>query len=278
VEKEGLVVRDLKHLVTCETGAATAEATRAVVELVHDDEAVLEQGHERYPDDGILSSGQLSDDGQVWLVEYAPSDERQARKRILELVQGAEGEGIAFRTIKMHLHAEGIEAVTVLRAIEKLVESGEIHIQEPTHEGLLIEPRLITDEHILRLSLFYKPQPSSPDWQPFHVRIQPYRLPISTDLLMDEFRMRVTDKGRIKNVTFTARPSDSDADPLFGTGANAMRLASVQAEHKLMWQFQQPVNKEALLNLVTHLLNGLQEKGEMIIEAAVDGEVSSNGA
>jgi len=277
-EKAGVAVRDLKSVVTRETGAATDEVVRAVVELANDNEAVVEQGDARHPDDGALSGGILSNDAQVWLKESAPPDDRKARTRILELVQDAGEEGILWANVVAHLEAEGVPAPARDRAVQRLMAdvNGIVECYDQDSQMVIRERSLLNPATILRLRK-EMPPPSPPSgWKPFNIPIQPYRLPMSAELLISEFRTRVTEGTRITTVTFTARPADA-ADPLFGADEQAKLLAQVQAEHKLTWTFRQPISKDALLNLVSNLLDALKDKGEVTIEATVNGEVPSDG-
>ena len=264
VREQGLGVRDLKTIATRETGLATEEAVRAVVELVNDNEAIVEQGEARFPDDGRLSSAVLTNEGHVWLAGHAPPDDRKARSRILELVRGAGEKMIPYGQVQAHLSAEGLTAPAVERAVEQLMADTLVECYDANGQTVL---RLRKEVSTLLPS----------GWQPFDVRIQPYRIPMSTDLLADEFRTRLRDGCRIKEVTFLARPADKVVDPLFGRDENVARLARVQMEHKLTWQFEQPTSKEALLNLVTNLLRELGRKGEVFVEALLQGEVPQGG-
>lgn len=279
MREQGLGVRDLKTIATRETGLATEEVVRAVVELVNDNEAIVEQGEARFPDDGLLSGAVLTNEGHVWLAEHAPPDDRKVRTRILELVRGAGEEGIPWGQVQAHLSAEGITTPAVERAVERLIAdaNGLVECYDTSGQTTIHEPGPPTPATLLRLRKEAPPSLPPPGWQPFDVRIQPYRLPMSTDLLADELRTRLRDGSRVKEVTFLARPADSAADPLFGGDENLARLARVQVEHKLTWQFEQPVTKEALLNLVTNLLRELAQKGEVLVEALLEGEVPQGG-
>ncbi len=277
-ERAGIPVDVLKKVVTRETGRATDEVARAIAELVNDKEAVIEQGDKRYPDDETLSSSVLSNEGQVWLAEYAPPDDRKARARILELVREAGEEGITWGQVKAHLQAEGIEQPAIERAMARLMERAEVAAYEPEGVSTLHDLRLLTDAHVLRLPPTYRPSLPPPGWKPFSVTIQPYLVPKNTDLLVGELGTRVMEGGRINKVTFTVCPPEHAADPLFGGSEEATTLAQVRVEHNLTWQFHQPVNKDALLNLVARLLRQLGEKGELIVGAVVSGEVPGDGA
>jgi len=280
VRAQGLSVRDLKTLATRETGLATEEVVRAVVELVNDKEAIVEQGEARFPDDGMLSSAVLTNEGHVWLTEHAPPDDRRARSRILELARGAGEKGIPYGQVQAHLSAEGLTVSTVERAVERVMADANrlVECYEATGQTAIHEPGPPTAATLLRLHKEALPPLPPPGWQPFDVRIQPYRLPMSTDLLMDEFRTRLRDGCRVREVTFLVHPVDKVADPLFGGDENVARLARVQVEHKLTWQFEQPASKEALLNLVTNLLRELGQKGEVLVEALLEGEVPQGGS
>ena len=271
---KGVIIRDLKSAVTYETGLATEEVVRAIVEMVNDHEAVVEQDETRYPDDGLLSSGSLINDGRAWLTEHAPADDRKARARILTLVKDAGDEGMTWKQVQIHLSAEGTLIAAIQRAVERLmgeVESA-VEFYEEKGQQIIREPKLPTDNTVLRIRKEVLPPPQPPSWKVFSLNIQPYRLSTSRDLLMAELRSKVKNESRIKEVIFTVRPVEDTVDPLFGKVRDDTGLAQVHVEHRLTWQFLQTITKEALLNLITHLFEILKEKGEVIIEAIVSGE------
>lgn len=275
--KDGITVRSLKSKVTGETGAATDEVARAIVELVNENEAVVEQGEGRYPEDGPIDRSALSDEGRVWLKEYAPPDDRKARQRLVELVRNAGEEGIRWEDVLAHFRAEGIGDFAIDRAIRRLMEDGAVKCYDKDRQMVIHEPGPLSPEIVLRLPKSIPLPPLSPGRQPLHLSIGPFRLPTSADLLMDEFRTKVPEGSRIAEVIFSARPA-GDSDLLFGADETVGRLAEVQAEHKLIWRFHTPVGKDALINLVGNLLDALKEKGEVTLEATLSGEVMSGGA
>jgi len=277
--RTGVVVSDLKSIITGEAGVATDEAVRAVVELVNDNEAVVEQGGERYPEDGMLVRGALTNGARVWLAEHAPPDDRKAQRRILDLVQAAGEEGITWGHVQAHLSTEGISLPTLQRAVERLMEGsqGMVEFYDASAQHMIRDPGMVSETAVLRVRKEVLPPPSL-GWQPLVLSIQPYRVPMSTDLLLGEFHTKLTSGCRIREVMFILRPPDDAADPLFGQDEQAMQLARIQTEHKLVWRFERPVSKEALINLVSNLLGQLAMKGEFLVEATVRGEVPSYGA
>jgi len=178
--------------------------------------------------------------------------------------------------VQAHLTAEGISTFAIDRAVARLMADSSGLVEYCTADGqpVIRERSLLTPTTILRLRKA-PPLYISPGWRTFSIPIQPYRLPTSADLFISEFRTRVADGSRIEAVIFTARPADAD-DPLFGADEPAKSLAQVQAEHKLTWAFRQPASKDALLKLVSDLVDSMKEKGEVILEAVVSGEVPSD--
>ena len=271
---KGVIIRDLKSAVTYETGLATEEVVRAIVEMVNDHEAIVEQDETRYPDDGWLSGGSLIDDGRAWLKEHAPADDRKVRSRILTLVKDAGEEGMTWKQVQTHLSAEGTLIAAIQRGVERLIGDVESAVEFYDEKGqqIIREPKLPTDNTVLRIRKEVLPPPQPPSWKAFSLNIQPYRLSTSRDLLMAELRSKVKNESRIKEVIFTVRPVEDTVDPLFGKVRDDTGLGQVHVEHRLTWQFLQTITKEALLNLITHLFEILKEKGEVTIEVIVSGE------
>lgn len=266
----GLPLRDLTTSLSHHS-TTPSEVSRAVAELVNDREAAVEQEEDRYPDDGTLHHGALREAAQVWLNDYAPPDDRAARRRIRELVQEAGEEGRPWGQVKAHLQAEGIALPAAERAVERLMQRAEVTAYEPDAGAMLHDSRLLTDAHLLRLPQPFVYPPPPADWQTFRVDIPAYRLPANVGLLLGEFRSRVPEDGQVTEVVVTARPGDAEADPLFGSDEQAAQMARVQAEHRLTWQFEPSTTKDALLNLTQRLLKRLGDQGEVIVEAVVYG-------
>lgn len=265
--ENGIAVRDLKRAVTDAIGTATAETARALAELVQEGEAVLEQGFQRYPDDGPLSSEGIQDGGHAWLAEYAPPDSRQAEQRILEMLAQAGERGLLFSQARAQLELEGLPAGAVQRAITRLRAAGQVSLYTPDGQALLGEA--IPEDYLLRSSKAYPPPPW-PSGQSFAVSVGPYRF---LDQLLDELKSRLPRGGQVQEVLFIVRPFEAAPDPLFGSEEKVRSIARESIEHRLNWKFNSPLNWEALLRLVGRLQERLSGKGEITVEVTVWGEV-----
>ena len=273
---EGVVVSELRRRVVERTGASADEVRRAIMELVNDREAVLERDDERCPDDGHLPIDKVRDDATVWFMEEAPPDDRRARGRILELVRQAGEAGIAWGQVKAHLQAEEMGDSAVQRAIDRLFQRSAVKAYEADQQMALHDPRVLTDTHLLRLPKSYEGgEGGREERHSFSTTIQPYRLPASADLLIEEFRNRLTEEVHITEVAFTVHPASGEADPLFGADEQVRKIAKLEAQHRLTWYFDPSVSKEVLLNLVVRQVERLKDEGEIILDAAVRGEVSA---
>jgi len=253
------------------------EVGRALIELINEGEAILEQGEERYPEDGTLSEQMIADDGTVWLAENAPPDDRKARKRILDLVKGAGKEGIRWEQVQAVLRAEDIPSTAIDRAVDRMMrdERGPVGFYDADGQTVIHDPRAaLSGETVLR---WRSAAPPPPLWLHFSVSIPSYRLPTSTDLLLGELRTKLKEESHIDKVSFTARSVEGETDPLFGTSEGIKQLAQIQAEHSLTWEFERSINKEAFLNSVENLVKELAEKGDITLEIIVEGKVPHDG-
>lgn len=267
--EEGVSVRDLKRAVTDAIGTATAETARALAELVQEGEAVLEQGTDRYPADGPLTSDGVRDDGRVWLAEHAPPDSRPAERRILEILTQAGDDGLLFSQVRAQLELEGIPENAVQRAVTRLRATGQIGLYTPDGQAFLGEA--VSGDYLLRRPRAYVPPPGpEPAGRPFTIPVGPYRF---LDQLSGDLRSRLPEGGQVREALFVVRPFEAAPDPLFGPDEEARRVARESIEHRLNWKFDPPLSREALLTLVERLRERLSGKGDITVEATVRGEV-----
>lgn len=250
-----------------------SEVAQALTELVRDGDAVVEQEESRYPDDDLLASETLRDGARAWLTDYAPPDDRRARERILALVGEAGEAGVSVGEVKAQLRLETLTEAALERALTRLLTQGKIAAYTPQEQMALHEPGLLTDESLLRLPIPLPPQPE-PGWEPFQLPIGPYRL---LNKLLEDLRARLQEGSRIRSAAFQVTPPEEE-DPLFGWDEEASRVAQVRVQHQLDYTFHYPVSKEALMNLVERLVSRLGERGEVLLEARVEGEVPGGGA
>jgi hypothetical protein len=267
---DGIEVRGLKRAVTEAIGMATAEAARALAELVNEGEAVPEQGSARYPDDGLLASEVVQDSGWAWLAEYAPPDARRAEQRILEILAQAGDSGMSFAQVKTQLELEGLEERAIQRAMKRLRVAGKVGVY--TSDGQTLLGEAIPDECLLRLPRIYPPPPP-PGVRPFEIPVGPYRL---LDQLLSDLRSRLQEKAQIREAIISIKPFEAP-DPLFGRDEEAQRIAQESIEHRLIWRFKSPITREALVRLVQGLRERLKE-GQVTAEMTVKGEVPGHDA
>ena len=267
---DGIEVRGLKRAVTEAIGMATAEAARALAELVNEGEAVPEQGSARYPDDGLLASEVVQDSGWAWLAEYAPPDARRAEQRILEILAQAGDSGMSFAQVKTQLELEGLEERAIQRAMKRLRVAGKVGVY--TSDGQTLLGEAIPDECLLRLPRIYPPPPP-PGVRPFEIPVGPYRL---LDQLLSDLRSRLQEKAQIREAIISIKPFEAP-DPLFGRDEEAQRIAQESIEHRLIWRFKSPITRKALVRLVQGLRERLKE-GQVTAEMTVKGEVPGHDA
>jgi len=271
--EDGIEVRGLKRAVTEAIGAATTEAARALAELIHEGEAVVEQGSDRYPDDGPIASEVVQDSGRAWLMEYAPPDARRAEQRILEiLTQVGQASGLPYAQIRTQLGLEGIGEPAIQRAMKRLRVTGKVGVYASDGQALMGEA--VPDECLLRLPRAYPPPPP-PEGKPFVIPVGPYRL---FDQLLSDLRSRLQEAARIREAIISVKPFEASPDPLFGRDEEAYRIAQESIEHRLTWRFEPPISKEALLTLAQRLRGRLEGEREVTVEMTVKGEVLGHGA
>ena len=272
----GAEVRVLKGAVTEAIGTGTAEAARALAELVAEGEAVLEQGANRYPDDGPLAGEGVQDGGWAWLTEYAPPDARRAKQRVLEMLKQAGEGGMSFAQVRTQLGLEGLGELAIQRAVRQLREAREVGVYTSEGQALLGEG-LIPEDCLLRLSRPYWPSPEPrPSGRLFTIPVGPYRF---LDQLESDLRSRLPKAAHIREVALEVWPFEASPDPLFGRDEEVRRIAQESIEHRLTWRFDPPIAKDALLTLVQRLRERLGEKGEVTAQMVVQGEeVLDHGA
>lgn len=273
--EDGIEVRGLKRAVTEAMGTATTEAARALAELIHEGEAVLEQESGRYPDDGPIASEVVQDSGRAWLAEYAPPDARRAEQRILEILgQVGQASGLLYAQVRTQLGLEGLGEPAIQRAMKRLRAAGKVGVYASDGQALLGEA--IPDECLLRLPRGYRPPIGpEPPGRPLTIPVGPYRL---LDQLLSDLRSRLQEAARIREAIISVKPFEASPDPLFGRDEEAQRMAQESIEHRLTWRFEPPISKEALLKLTQRLRERLEGEGEVTAEMTVKEEVPGHGA
>lgn len=267
--ENGMGARDLKRVVTDAIGTATAETARALADLIQENEIVLEQGAERYPDDGPLSSAGVRDDGQIWLAEYAPPDSRRAESRILEMLTQAGDSGLPISQVGAQLGLEGIPEGAFRRAIARLKTIGRVGLYTPDGQAVLGEA--VSGDYLLRIpGAYLRPPGPEPAGRPFTLPAGPYRF---LDQLSGDLRARLQEGARVREALFVVRPFEVAPDPLFGPDEEVRRVARESIEHRLTWKFDPPLSREALLTLVERLQERLSGKGDITVEVTVQGEL-----
>ncbi len=250
------------------------EIRRAVAELVNLDDAILETDDGRYPDDGHLPVDKVSRDAKVWLKEFAPPDDRKARSEILRLVSEAGEDGISWGEVKQRLFNLGCDEKAILRALERLHGEGKVAVAEDSYveDSYVLEISVATlaDSAKLRRPKPYKPIEekevitTSPE-VPLQVTIQPYRLPDSIDLWLGELRNKLSDKTQIERVVFTVQTSVSPE--------SVRKIAKVQEEWKIQWQFEVAASKDEILRLCEEWEKILPSGWQFVVSTEIEGRV-----
>jgi len=270
--KEGKGVQSIKGEVTSRLGVPSQDVLRALAELVNELDAVLEQGEERFPDDGHLSSEAIADHAEVWLLPYAPPDDRQARERIVHLVTAAEPDGIALGELKTHLSLEGIEESAIERGVKRLLLRREVAAMtgEPEAPTLIHDPSLLTDEVLIRLPIVGPPPPPPVKYWPFSLSVGPYRL---LDQFLRDLEARLPEEVRIRSATFQVVPTEDTPDPIFGRDEELAELAEVTTQHQLICTLAHPSSKTTFLSVSQRLVERLEQGGKVLLSVEVSGEV-----
>ncbi len=158
----GVAARQVQADVRRDLDVPERDVLRALAELVNEGEAMLEQKEARFPADGDLTSDRIADTAQIWLVNYAPPDDRQARRRIMELVRDAGTTGMTLSDLRNHLAAEGVEAGAVHRGLERLLQGRAALAYIAGKEAapaLIHDPSLLTERSMTRC--WNKPMPKA---------------------------------------------------------------------------------------------------------------------
>jgi len=280
--RSGMAVQRVKAEVLDELDVPAQDVLRALAELVNEREAVLEQNGDRpstgrcgelvepsgqrFPADGDLTSNAIADTALIWLVDYAPPDDRQARQRIMQLVRDAEPEGIMLGDLKSHLAVEGIEEGAIQRGLERLLQRREVLAGE--EPSLIHDVSLLADDTVIKLSV--GPPPPPPGTEPFTLPLGPYRL---LDQFLRDLRARLREKARIQSARFQVSPMEEAPDPLFGRDEELAGLARVTAQHELTCVFTHPVSKTAFLAITENLIGQLEQIEGVLVSVEVSGDV-----
>jgi hypothetical protein len=249
------------------------EVLRAIVELIADGQAVIEQEDDRYPDDGVVNSDALTDAASVWLSAFAPPDARSARRRIQELVTKASPEGISVGEIKRLLALENIPENATARGLENLLVQ-EIIVAYDGIQALsfLREMPPLPDSTIIKLpSTIIVPIPPQRKRDDFDV--SPYRL---LSEFLREMRNRLHDSADVKSIRFEVSPVDEQEDNFFGVKNAPDEVSEVTLRHLLTYRFKYPLNKPAALQISEKLVERLKQHGDVILTAHVESEAPND--
>jgi hypothetical protein len=268
--RSGATVQQARAETLDELDVPAQDVLRALAELVNEREAVLEQDEARFPADGNLTSDAITDTGQIWLVAYSPPDDRQARRRLMQLIEGAEPEGITLGDLKSHLTVEGIEESAIQRGLERLLRGRRVaaYLAEETVPTLIHDPSLLTDDTLIRLPVTEEPR-TRPGWEPFRLPLGPYRL---LGQFLQDLRARLREDARIQFAHFHISPMGEDPDPLFGRDEELVALAQVTARHELTCEFTHPASKMAFLTITENLVEQLGQVEGIVVSVEVCGD------
>lgn len=272
--REGVMAREIKAEVTGELNVTTQEVLRALAELINAQEAALEQDEARFPVDGDLVSSAVTDEGWCWLTDYAPPDDRHARRRVMELVQDADAEGITLGELKHHLLIEGVEEEAIRRGVEHLLHQREVLAHEAGDDGreapaLLHDPSQLDDDTVIRLPISDEPPPVAPGRAPFRLPLGPYRL---LDQFLRDLQARLREEARVKSASFKVETLEENLDPLFGRYEDLSGVAQVTTRHELACEFVHPASKTAFLALTENLVEQLEQAEGVMVSVEVSGD------
>jgi hypothetical protein len=270
--RSGATAQQVRAEVLNELDVPAQDVLRALAELVNERETVLEQDETRFPTDGDLTSNAIADPALIWLVSYALPDDRQARRRLMQLVQDAAPEGITLGDLNSHLAVEGIEEGAIRRGLKRLLQGREVMAYPAGEEAV---PTLIHDllsyETVIRLPVRVGPPPAPPGWEPFTpLQLGPYRL---LDQFLRDLRARLREEARIQSVYFQVSPMGEESDPLFGRDEDLATLAQVTARHELTCEFTLPVSKTAFMAITENLVEQLQQVEGIVVSVEVRGDI-----
>jgi len=246
------------------------EVLRALVELIADGQAVVEQEDDRYPDDGLVSSEALIDAASAWLSAFAPPDARSARRRIRELVEKAGPEGISVGEIKRLLALENIPENATARGLEILLMRENVVAYDGIQAiSFFREMPPLPDSTIIKLPSTIIPL-TPPQRKHDDFDISPYRL---LSEFLRELRNRLHDSADVKSIRFEVSPADEQEDNFFGVKNAPDEISEVTLRHLLTYRFKHPLNKPALLQLSEKLVERLNQHEDVILTAHVESEV-----
>lgn len=267
--ESGAAAQRIRSEVLSDLNVPARDVLRALAELVNEGEAILEQDEARFPTDGDLVSDQITDTALIWLVNYAPPDDRQARRRIMQLVRDAGSAGITLGDLKSHLAVEGIEEGTIQRGMKRLLQRREVQAAgEEAVPALLHDLSLLADDTVIKLPS-EEPPALPANWEPFTLSLGPYRL---LDQFLRDLRARLREEARIQSARFEVRPMEEAADPLFGRDEELVGLAQVSAQHELACEFTHSASKTAFLTITENLVEQLEQVEEILIWVQVHGD------
>jgi len=269
--QSGATVQQVRAEILDELHVPAQDVLRALAELVNERETVLEQDEARFPTDGDLTSNAIADTALIWLTGYAPPDDRQARRRIMQLVQDADPEGIAMGDLNGHLAVEGIEEGAIRRGLKRLLQGREVVAYTSGGETFpSLVHDLLADDMVIKLPVTEGVR-TRPGWEPFTpLRLGPYRL---LDQFLRDLRARLREEARIHSARFQVSPMGEEPDPLFGRDEELAGLAQVTAQHELTCEFALPASKMAFLTITENLVEQLGQVEGILVSVEVRGDV-----
>ncbi len=264
VGSNGISLGDLRQKVKAEL----QEVKRAIANLVNDNEAVMESDEERYPDDGHLPVDKVRAEATVWLKEFAPPDDRAARREMQRLVEAAGKEGISWGEVKQRLKTLGQDERAIERALERLKERQGVTVLSP--QGQIMESITVSslpDTALLKLPTIYLPggEIMPPPAVSVELTIMAYRLPDNANLWLNEMRNKLDDEALIEAVIHEVR---------FSLCPDSLKqVAEVTEQGEVQWRFKVPASKEEVLRYCEEWAKGLPVS--LIVETKMKGRKSS---
>ena len=259
-QERGFSVGELRQ----KTHAELQEVRRAIAELVNSEEAVMETDEERFPDDVHLPTDKVQTDGKVWLREFAPPDDREARREILRLVESASDEGISWGEVKERLKLQGIEEPAAVRALERLRDKGEVAVFEEESQVLEISVASLSDAVKLKRPITYLP-PIEEEKPEVPINLPPftYRLPSNKDLWLSELSSKLDGAVRVDKITYEIQ------FPV--TPEEIKQVAKVTEIWQVCWKFRVAAGKGKLLSMCQKWVDSLPEGLDFVVSTKIEG-------
>ena len=246
---------------------ATAENLLQVMdELIVEAKAVVEDldGEVRSPEGGAIPHGLQLDVLIGWHRDFSPADDRQARKRVLDILD--EKEEVGLGTLTNTLHGEGIADRALRYALRRLINKNRAVIVDAAGNSLFAVPDELSDTYKVRRPAVVPPPP------PPREIVVDTELCGSPEVMLSLLRDRVPEEGQVTKVEIRAEPSTVTTDPVFGYDWPG---STSTITHQLAVQFPLPTTKAAFLSHIENLKDRL---GGMKLRAKVTVRVRGYGA